>query len=246
MISLKKPDISSFALKIIAILSMLVDHTGAMLFPQQYFLRVIGRLAFPIFAFLIVEGYTHTKNVYRYMGRLALFAILSEIPFNLLHSYNWFDLVSQNIFFTLLIALVTIHLIHKDRTMHPVFQLLIGICSMVAAELLRTDYGYLGVLTVLLFYLFRESRSRALLFVALLHIFVGLDAVRQGYYPFQCFAAFAVIFIAFYHGRKGPSLKYFFYIFYPAHIIILTLINHYHFAVLLPPFALPSLFTLPF
>ena len=239
LISLKKPDISNFSLKMIAILSMLVDHTGALLFPQQYFLRLIGRLAFPIFAFLIVEGYTHTRNVYKYIGRLALFAIISEIPFNLLHSYGWFDLESQNIFFTLLIALVTIHLIHKVFAKQPVFQLLAGICGMVIAELLSTDYGFLGVLTVLLFYMFRESRSRALLFVALLHIFSGLDAVRQGYYPFQCFAAFAVVFIAFYNGRKGPSLKYFFYIFYPAHIIILALIKHFYFGILLPPFTLP-------
>ena len=227
----------------VAILSMLIDHTGAMLFPQVYSLRIIGRLAFPIFAFLIVEGYTHTKNVYKYMGRLAVFAILSEIPFNILHSYQWFDVSfkesGQNIFFTLLIGLITIHMMHNLNSQNIICRLLPGILGMALAEWLHTDYGYLGVLTILLFYLFREERARALLFVALLHIFSGLEFAVRGFIPFQCFAAFSVILIAFYRGRKGPSLKYFFYAFYPAHIIVLALINQYYFAKPLPPFRLP-------
>ena len=234
---LKKPDISSFQLKMIAIITMLIDHTGAMLFPQHLFLRIIGRIAFPIFAFMIVEGYTHTRNVYKYMGRLAIFAVISEIPYNMLSSFRWIVWSNRNIFFTLLIGLITIHLIHTLK-IHFAFRLLIGLSGMVLAELLGTDYGALGVITILLFYMFRTEKARALLFVALLHVFSGLElTARGGYIPIQSFAALSVIFIAFYHGRKGPSLKYAFYLFYPAHITILTLFKYYSRHPL--PFRLP-------
>ena len=88
---------------------MLTDHAGDILFPSWLWMRMIGRLAFPIFAFFVAEGFYHTRSVGRYAARLALFALISEIPFNLMHSGRILDFDAQNIFFTLLIGLVTIY-----------------------------------------------------------------------------------------------------------------------------------------
>ncbi|MBQ2453108.1 MAG: hypothetical protein II497_01520, partial [Lachnospiraceae bacterium] len=98
------------ALKLIAVVSMLIDHTGDVLFPGQLWLRYIGRLAFPIYCFLIVEGFIHTRNVMKYMARLLVFGIVSEIPFDL----AFFGEISypgyQNVFWTLLLGLMSIYM----------------------------------------------------------------------------------------------------------------------------------------
>src|SRR5699024_2332190 len=98
--------LSGFQLKCIAILSMALDHTGAVLFPQEIWLRCAGRLAFPVFCFLIVEGFVHTHDVYRYMARLGVFALISEIPYDLAFRGVCLEFAYQNVFFTLLIGIV--------------------------------------------------------------------------------------------------------------------------------------------
>ena len=92
--------INTFTLKLIAILSMTIDHIGYLLFPKVTLLRIVGRIAFPIFAYLIAEGFVHTGDVKKYLLRLGIFAILSEIPYDLVISGNVLDLEQQNIFFT--------------------------------------------------------------------------------------------------------------------------------------------------
>ena len=92
---------NNFTLKMIAIISMLTDHVGCILFPDELIFRAIGRIAFPIFCFLVVEGFFHTRNTWNYLMRLCIFAILSEIPFDLAFFGKVFYLQKQNVFMTL-------------------------------------------------------------------------------------------------------------------------------------------------
>lgn len=93
-------------LKWIAVLTMVIDHVGAILFPDQIWMRVIGRVAFPIYAYCLAEGFRYTSDYRRYLGRLALFAILSEIPFDLAFYGVPFSFAHQNVFFTLTLGLI--------------------------------------------------------------------------------------------------------------------------------------------
>ena len=108
-------DISAAMLHIIAMTFMLMDHLWATLLPAQDWLTCVGRLAFPIFAFMAVEGYFHTHSFKKYILRLLLFAVLSEIPFDLMYGGTWFYPFHQNVIWTLLIGLSGIHLMEKVR-----------------------------------------------------------------------------------------------------------------------------------
>ena len=113
--SAKRIEISAAALHIIAMTFMLMDHLWATLLPAQDWLTCIGRIAFPVFAFMTVEGYFHTHNLKKYMLRLLLFALISEIPFDLMYGGTWFYPIHQNVIWTLLIGLAGIHLMEKTR-----------------------------------------------------------------------------------------------------------------------------------
>lgn len=222
---------SGFVLKLIAMITMLIDHTGAILFegsPYYIYFRMIGRLAFPIYCFLLVEGFYHTSNVKRYLKRLGVFALISEIPFDLAFSktdtsINFFE--SQNVFFTLYIGLLVIYfmsLVKKKYMNDSMKQNLINIGIVIvgcfAAIFLATDYSFLGVLLILCFYLFRTNKL--LLSIAILLLNYELAGTLQA------LAVLSMIFIWFYNGKKGPKLnKYIFYAFYPAHILLLVLIS---------------------
>ena len=178
-------------LKLIALCTMFLDHIGAILLerglltritdavllcnsmdylPADYefwshfdlILRFIGRLAFPIFCFLLTEGFIHTKSIRKYTFRLALFAMISEIPFDLALYNTWFDLRTQNVFFTLLIGMVTLwgmkSLETLPRQQQP-FRYLIILIGMMLAEFLQTDYSAFGILLIVSLYLFRTNRK---------------------------------------------------------------------------------------
>ena len=251
--------LNAFTLKIIAISSMLIDHTGAMLYPDIIWFRIIGRLAYPLFAFLICEGFRHTRNVKRYALRLALFAAISEIPFNLLHSYRLFDIEAQNVFFTLLIGLLTLYGMDRlgdgsaaekkgaaaDKfaaagrgsaascrgsaagyvSFQPLNykQLLVFIAGLATAQLLRSDYGVLGIIIIFIFDRLRGKRALTFIFLGAVNLLVAG--------PVQALSCAAVAPIFMYNGKKGPSMKYLFYIFYPAHIIALTAVKYFAFRI---------------
>ncbi len=204
--------LNAYQLKCIAIFSMLTDHTGAILFPDVIALRYIGRLAFPIFCFLLVEGFFHTRNVYRYLGRLGIFALLSEIPFNLAFFHRVFFVQRQNVFLTLFIGMAMMLALEKSRDM-PLAQLAEAGAAALAADYLHTDYGYMGILLIGLFYWFRRSRSVSILAGA------GWNFLWAG--RVQKCGALAMIPIALYNGEKGRGMKYFFYLFYPLHLLAL-------------------------
>lgn len=251
---------STFVLKIIAITTMLIDHIGAMFLTGDLLwyaiTRSIGRLAFPIFAFLIVEGFYHTSNVKNYLKRLGIFAIISEIPFDLAFYSNNYGtdfikdmklafsgndlaftdvflknlLSHQNIFFTLFLGLMAIYFMSmvekkysKQVFISNVLDGLITIGFCAAAVFLHTDYDMRGILLIVAFYLFRGSKL--LTTISLLIVAGVLFRDQNGQITIQILSAFAMIPIAFYKGAKGKSLKYFFYVFYPAHLLLLYIID---------------------
>ncbi len=227
---------------------MLIDHITELFVPKDFgFLfhltlgnyerditlyvlgRVIGRIAFPLFAFLIVQGFLHTSNLKRYMLRLGIFALLSEIPFDFAFwgfPNTTFLFYRQNIFFTLLLGLIAIALldqIHKNYQGQPLFMNVLMIVVILAAcfTLITIrgsylDYGY-GILVIVAFYFGRQSRNVSVLLFILITGFLFGDI--------QLMAILAAPFIYLYNGEKGPSFKYAFYAFYPVHLVILRLIS---------------------
>lgn len=206
--------LSGSTLKILAVISMLIDHTAAILLqpsqPYYTLCRSLGRLAFPIFCFLLVEGYIHTRDVKKYGLRLFWFAMLSEIPFDLAFSGSILNLYYQNVFFTLLLGLVVLYFL--DSCQKPPVRVLILLLGMAAAALLRTDYSWKGIAAIVVLYELRRDR----LWQAL------TGAITFSWEP-PAMLAFLPIY--FYNGKRGISIKYLFYIFYPAHLLLLVCIK---------------------
>lgn len=248
--------LSGGAIKLLAIGLMLLDHVGAVvlerllvaegltqlatdeqvtaflaehgaLYWADFALRLAGRAAFPLFCFLLVEGFLHTRSAGRYALRLGVFALLSEIPFDLATSgpllgrTTWWNPAYQNVFFTLLCGLLTIWAMDccAKRGTWPnwaraLAQLGACLAGMGAAVLLMADYDFTGVLAIVLFYLLRRRRPLAAA--------AGCAALlTKGLMETAAFAA--VIPIGLYNGRRGLRLKYVFYCFYPAHLLALWL-----------------------
>ena len=210
--------LNSFQLKCIAIITMLTDHVGAVLFPDEMSFRIIGRIAFPIFCFLIVEGFFHTRDIRRYMIRLGVFALLSEIPYDLAFHGKLVDVTRQNVFFTLLLGIVLMYLLEKSPNIFiKAAEIFLVIC---AAEVLSTDYSGKGVLLILIYYVFKRWKEMYLCAGAAWNFLYGWGKI-------QCFGVMASFFLALYNGERGPGLKYFFYIFYPAHLLVLYTLKMY-------------------
>lgn len=209
--------LDSFQLKCIAIVSMALDHTGAVLYPSQIWLRCLGRIAFPIFCFLIVQGFFHTHDVRRYMGRLGVFALISEIPYDLAFRGVPLEYAHQNVFFTLLIGIGMMVLLERNREW-PV-KAVILLLAMWLAVLIRSDYNFRGVLLIFVFYIFHESRWLAVTAGGLWNF------LYQG--VIQKYGVLSVLPLALYNGERGRKMKYFFYIFYPAHLLLLYGISRF-------------------
>lgn len=210
--------------------TMFIDHLGVALGQVGtgfhggrdwvMYLRFIGRVAFPIFAFLLTEGATHTRHMNKYMGRLALFAIISQVPYALLRGTSVFS--GLNIFFTLLLALGMIALYQKIADKSSIYLVAYTLCVFGAgmlADLLRTDYGGVGVLFIVLIYIVRhKAKSR---FALLLAIACGLLLIYQTS-VFYYFALLSLIPIYFYSGQLGKKSTWLFYSFYPLHMLLLV------------------------
>lgn len=206
--------LTAFQLKMLAIVTMLIDHTGAVLYPEVMAFRYIGRLSFPIFCFILTEGFIHTSNIRKYMLRLLSFAMISEIPFDLAFHGTWMTIEKQNVFFTLFIGMGMICLLDKEK--ETVNQIGVIILAMWLAEFLHTDYGFRGILLIAVFWMLREKK--AFMYAA----GAGWNFLWRT--KIQYAGAVAMIPIALYNGEKGRSMKYFFYLFYPVHLLILYMI----------------------
>lgn len=204
--------LNSFQLKWIAIIAMAVDHTGAVLYPQEPLFRAVGRLAFPIFCFLLVEGFFHTRDVYRYMGRLFLFAILSEVPYDLALTGTIWDISGQNVFFTLTAGVFLMHLMERSREI-PV-KVIDILLVMWAVEIFRTDYAFRGILLIVIYYICRDKKWQKLCAGAAWNLLYGPGKI-------QCCGVAATVPIALYNGERGNGNRNFFYLFYPLHLLFL-------------------------
>ena len=232
------PFLNGFHLKLIAICTMFVDHLGYTLFPGDLWLRCVGRVAFPIFCFLIAEGCVYTHDRKKYAARLLVFALLSEIPYNLMNSGMIWDPYDQNVLWTLLTGALVCWLIDWAlKKCTPLSFVLTG-AAMVAAywllEAFRTDYGGWGMLLVAAFYGVHRAPSGAV--VKMIAQAFGLAffslGVMGGYLSIELWSLVSLAPIWLYNGQRGFSHKavqYGFYTFYPVHILILSLIAMYRY-----------------
>lgn len=226
---------SSFLLKIIACFTMLLCHIP-FVYPQYSVpLMYIGKISFPLYAFLISEGYVHTRNFSKYLTRLIVFGVISQIPAYLLFVGKSFNGLYLNIFFTLALGLLGIRIYDKIKSKYISIPLIILLA--VIAELLKFDYGAFGVLMIVCFYVFKKNKLNMVLSQMFLMFILYMK--KMSYYTFSLFnlqyilfqLLFSVISLAIiltYNGKKGKSsgkIKLMFYFFYPVHLIILDLLK---------------------
>lgn len=244
---------TSFALKIIAMISMFCDHLNYAILGHFSILNLIGRIAFPIFAFQISEGFTHTKNVKKYLLRLGIFALISQVPFSLfLHKFTNINSLSLNVFFTLFLGLLSISLYdyvlklfkqpyneksniqqniktNSKNFIGMLLGLIIALLMASIAQFICTDYGAWGVLLVFTFYLFRNNRVLKIISFILLVILKYLCLlISSNFYYITLLLTIAtmlpIFFIDLYNGKQGKKIKYLLYWFYPLHLLALYLI----------------------
>ncbi len=218
-------------LKYIAFLSMLIDHTnnalitpllngtGWLLHLSNLF-SILGRIAFPIFIFFIVEGFFKTSSRKRYLITLLAFGMISEVPFDMFTSKTFFSPYWNNMMFTLVLCLITIWVIDslKEKisnkiVWHIVSIVVVAICSAVAMAL-SLDYDYHAIIVAYLFYIFYD---RPVLGAAL-----GYLSIIKELYSFLGFGI-----VLTYNGERGRQYKWFNYLFYPLHILILGMLRFY-------------------
>lgn len=222
-------------LKIIAILSMVVDHVGNYLLDNNIVLRVIGRIAFPIFAFFIAEGMRYTRSKKRYILTLLLFACISEVPYVFLKGA-----FKLNILFTFLLAILFILLIEKlmkveiSKSFAKMLLLMLSmltlfvLCLIFGDVLGYIDYSTLGIIMVVVFY-FAKSPLRLILAIGIIVLMVLKNIFLNEFafeHIYQIFAILAIVLLFFYNNKKGKlNLKYAFYVFYPAHLFVIWILS---------------------
>jgi hypothetical protein len=247
--------ISGSTLKIIAVISMLIDHLGAAILGRvlngwytfsaegglsiidrlrlmydysdvyriYIIMRYIGRIAFPIYCFLLVEGFERTHNLKKYIFRMGIFALVSEIPFDLCFKSKILEFSYQNVFFTLFIGLLVMAAVSfmqeklvtdniaVNKIINIIFVIVCTAAGAAAAELLSTDYGATGIICIMVLYEFRGRR-------------IPQAVAGAVVFSWEYTAPLAFIPVLAYNGKRGLNIKYFFYAFYPVHLFIIFLI----------------------
>lgn len=238
-----KLETTSFSLHIMAMAFMLCDHLWGTSFVNHEAFTTIGRLAFPIYAFMIVEGYFHTGNLRKYTKRILLAAIISEIPFNLMMGSSIFFPIHQNVLWSFLISIGLIHWNEKTKE-KPVWKRIpVGIATIgiayIGGIITFVDYYNAGILMVLTFYFFQGKKWWNYLGQLLCMWYINCEMLGGFGYEInlfgntyfiarQAFALFALIPIWLYRGKQGyhsKKLQYIYYTFYPLHLLILGIIK---------------------
>ena len=261
-----KRGISEAVLKNIALITMTIDHLTAFILSEylmnhgvynaynnQWYLlgRIIGRIAFVLYAFMLVEGAVHTRNRGNYALRLLALAVISIVPYSYVNTGQWFSMKSLNIFFLLFLGLITIYVYdYLEKNIHPkavsILLRLVAIALSCAIALAgKVEYGMMGILLIMVFYIFRGNFPMIVLFGLLVMSFGymanvilangGADWIQRHSQNLlvsilntdrlQIFGILAFPLIFLYDGRKGKQLpKPFYYFFYPVHLLIIGLI----------------------
>lgn len=235
-------EITSMTLHFFAMVCMLLDHLWLIVPGNAEWMNCVGRLAFPIFAFLTVEGFFHTKNLKKYMGRMLLFAVISELPFNLLVEGTWIYPFHQNVLWTFLIGLCLMWMNEKARATRKKWLVILTgagtiLLGIILGAFTMVDYGYIGVLTVLVFYFFRGTEwwhyAGQMLFLVYLNKQLGGMYYEMSflgvtfYFQQQSLATLALVPIWLYQGKQGPynkTLQLVYYAFYPVHMLLIGLL----------------------
>lgn len=253
-------------LKWIAIVSMIIDHTSKVLLPQIFYIEqlgmdmktsymiyhllpAVGRIAFPIFAFGIAQGCRFTRNPKHYILRLALFAVISEVPYNLAMNSTVFKFrifAFHNVFFTLLFGALCCYIYAFFRSKNMAWVSFVPIlCVILLAELLGMDYGGFGMLFILMPYIFHKNKITQLIALGVViavfymlytqftgfgqpYPFIWMDPLGRSVYQFTdtIGALIGVALLAFYGGEKGKGYhKWLFYVIYPVHLLLLYLLR---------------------
>ena len=242
----KNFELTAAVLHIIAMTLMLMDHLWATLLPAREWLTCAGRVAFPIFAFMAVEGYFHTRSFKKYILRMLLFAVLSESPFDLMYGGTWFYPVHQNVLWTFLLGLLGVWLMEQVRKkgktwMYLLVCVLVVPAGLVLGTLCMVDYYGVGVLTVFVFYFLHGRKWWCFLGQLAALYWLNVELLGGLMYPVQLFgmefelcqqglALLALIPIWLYHGRQGYHSKpfqYLCYAFYPVHMLLLVVVLNF-------------------
>jgi hypothetical protein len=218
-------------LKIIAMISMVFDHVGDMFFPGILWPRMLGRLAMPLFSFCIAEGYIHTRDKNKYLMRMGIFALISEIPFDLAFSGR-IGLEHQNIMVTYFLSIVALRLFdmirgekNAESGKYSVPMTILGWVIIFTfaglAVIIKADYTVFAVISVCIFYVAKDIHFALRSGVGV--AFLALSRT-MGYY---CTTGLSFIPLVLYNGKKGKGLKWLFYAFYPVHLLVLYIIKRF-------------------
>lgn len=228
---LEKIKINGTQLKLIAIITMLIDHIGAAIleknsevyaqyYMQSDFMRTIGRMAFPIFCYLSVQGFLHTKNIKKYILRLFVFALLAEVPFDLAFFDSYFYVEYNNVIWSILLGIMMLAVIRKYEQKSVIVMAAVA-AALTLGYVLKTDYLYIAPLLMGILYQLRYNKKKQMVAGAALMFFLNVTSDWIG----AVMTVLSFVCVWFYDGKKGRGWKYFFYIFYPAHLLILYVIR---------------------
>ena len=199
---------------------MFLDHYHYVIGGSEI-LNVVGRIAFPIFAFTLSEGYVHTRSLKKYLLRLFIFAVSIQMP-SVLLGYNY----PMNIFFTLFLGLLSIY-IFSLKKISIILKIILIEFILFFSQKFKLDYGMYGILLIMNFSIFRNDKFKILMNFLVLNIFNMIFPKVFDLVDTQFFSLISLVFIFMYNGKKGRSMKYFFYLFYPIHFFILEAIKNF-------------------
>lgn len=240
---MRKFELTSFHLHIMAMAFMLCDHIWATVVSGNDWMTNIGRIAFPIFAFMIAEGFFYTKDIKKYAKKMFVFALISEVPFNLVVGSRIFYPIHQNVLWTFLIGIGLMWINENAKGEKLPKRFLVAVITVIMGYILGIisfcDYYSSGILTVLVFYFFRGRKWQNFVLQALCLWYINTEILSGFYYEWeifgtkievlrQSFAMLALIPIWLYKGKQGfynKGIKAFYYWFYPVHLLILWAIR---------------------
>ena len=197
---------------------MFLDHYHYVIGGSEI-LNVAGRIAFPIFAFTLSEGYVHTRSLQKYLFRLFIFAVSIQMP-SILFGYDY----PMNIFFTLFLGLLSIYIFNLKK-MNVILKIILIGFILFFSQKFKLDYGIYGILVIINFNIFRNNKFKILMNFLVLNIYNVIFPKVFDLPDTQLFSLISLVFIFMYNGEKGRSMKYFFYLFYPIHFFILEVIK---------------------